>query len=468
MIFTTVPFAFMVIHLILFIYFRQSRENLYFAVFLLFYALNIFTDYQWSLFGRPDESILLIQMNRVLLSLQWLAALRFVYALFYKTLLKRFWFLMALISIASVITLIKMSPMDLDVHYKYIIPVIFLFWFEVFRVIVKAIQEGRDGARIIALGFFIHFAFSAFDTLIDQGISTIFDQMQNPYAIGTIGFLVTMSFYLARNYSRTQNQLLEQERLARKQEIEHRFLEADNKRKTKELEEARKLQLGMLPQCVVPPAGLDICFYMNPAEEVGGDYYDYILENDDTIVLTIGDATGHGMKAGIMVAAIKSLFHTIGTNPDIPAFFNKCSQTIKEMNMGNLFMAMTVMRLKKNILTLSAAGMPPLLILRKENNEVEDVLIKGPPLGGFKTFSYGMKEVEVFSGDIILMLSDGLPELFNQEGEMFGYDRVKKEFIDAPRELATNVIDFMCEKASQWRGNAKQDDDISMVALRIK
>jgi serine phosphatase RsbU (regulator of sigma subunit) len=468
MVFTTIPLSFVVIHLILFIYFRKSKENLYFAIFLFLYAMNIFTDYQFSLFGNSNDSILLMQFNRVLLSLQWIAALRFVYSIFYKKLPLQFWFLSVVMMVSCVITWVKISPEDLDVHYNYIVRIVFFFWFEIIRVVIKGIREKRDGAKIIAMGFLIHFIFSAFDSLIDNGVTTIFDQMQNPYAIGTIGFLITMSFYLARNYSSTHNLLIEQERLAQEQELEHRLLEADNNRKTKELEEARKLQLGMLPQCVVPPAGLDICFYMNPAEEVGGDYYDYILTDDDTVVLTIGDATGHGMKAGIMVASIKGLFQTIGMNPDIPAFFNKCSATIKQMNMGNLYMAMTVARLKGNKLTLSAAGMPPLLIIREKGGEVEEVLIKGPPLGGFKTFSYILKEVDVFPGDVIVLMSDGLPELFNKEGEMFSYNRVKQILADAPRDTATTVIDYLCHQADKWRSNIKQEDDISLVAVKIK
>ncbi|MCP5049650.1 MAG: SpoIIE family protein phosphatase [bacterium] len=467
MIFTTLPIAFAIIHLILFLYLRQSKENLYFAVFLLFYALNIFFDYQNSLYAVELRTLVLLSLNRVFLSIQWIFALRFIYSLYYKKLPRWFWYLSGLIIVGCIFTLINLAD-DNNVHYKYIVPVILLYEVEIARVIIKMVKEKRDGAWIVALGFSIFGFFGIFDTLIDKGIWDLFGEMENPYAMGTVGFLITMSFYLARNYSNTQQQLLEQESLAREKEMEHRFLEAENTRKSKELDEARQLQLSMLPQCVDPIPGLDVCFHMETATEVGGDYYDFQLEKDGTMVLTIGDATGHGTKAGIMVGAMKTLFHTIGNDPDIPAFFKRCTLTIKHMKMGNLFMALSVMRLKENKLTVASAGMPPLLIYREGRDQVEVIRIKSPPLGGFSDFNYEHQEVELMTGDVLLAMSDGLPELFNENGEMFGYGRTLEVFKNAPHDRARDVVSHLMELAETWRMEREQEDDITFVVVKIK
>jgi len=201
---------------------------------------------------------------------------------------------------------------------------------------------------------------------------------------------------------------------------------------------------------------------------VGGDYYDFRFAEDGSLLLAVGDATGHGMKAGIMVASIKSLFRAMGDNPDIPAFFKQCTATIKQMNMGNLFMALTSMRIKENKFSVSSAGMPPILIYRRERGLVESITIKGPPLGGFPGFDYRREEASLMPGDTMLLMSDGYAEQFDDNDEMMGYDRAKEIFKEAAaRETtAAEVIAYLCADARKWRGNHPQDDDITFVALK--
>ncbi len=105
--------------------------------------------------------------------------------------------------------------------------------------------------------------------------------------------------------------------LHQQNELERKLLEAENARKTQELEEARQLQLSMLPKSVPDHPLFEIATYMKTATEVGGDYYDFHLANDGTLTLAIGDATGHGAQAGIVVTATKSLFELLAEEADI-------------------------------------------------------------------------------------------------------------------------------------------------------
>ncbi|UCH94689.1 MAG: SpoIIE family protein phosphatase [Candidatus Aminicenantes bacterium] len=464
MVFTTLPISFGILHLILFIFFKRAKENLYFAFFLFFYGASIFFDYQHTLFEEMEQTMIYIHIHRAMIPIYSIFALRFVYSLFSKKLPKQFWiFLIFLLSSGILdVAVIKRE------HHIYFHIVFILFMFEISRVIITAIYRKIDGAWLIALGFFMFFFFAFFDTLMDKGIPTFFQEMENPYAIGTFGFVITMSIYLARNYARTHQQLLQKERQAREHEVQRRLLEADNARKTKELEEARKLQLSMLPQCLSDFPGMDICFHMEPATEVGGDYYDYQFDKSGSLVLALGDATGHGMKAGIMVASIKSLFHTAGTNPSIPDFFKQCTATIKEMHMKNMYMALTLVKIEGNKMIASSAGMPPILIFREAQQKVEEIVIKGPPLGGFTDFSYQQKETILKPGDSVLLMSDGLPELFNEKDEMFDYTRVKNVFKEAPKQPAEEIITYLCSTAKEWRQGKDMQDDMTFVALKIK
>lgn len=456
MFFSTVPLAFGLLYLVLFLFFKKAKENLYFAIFLFFYSLSIFFDYQSSMF--EEQALIYITFHRAVQPFFALFGLRFVYSIFCPRLPKQFWPLVLFLVPPSLWAVIH--PRE---GYIYLELAAVLIVVETIRVTIAAIRQKQYGAWLVLLGFCSRYIFGMFDALMDAmpDITVPFKEMENPYAIGTIGFLGTMSIYLARRYARNQQQILEQE-------MERRLLEADNARKTRELEEARKLQLSMLPQCLTDFPGLDTCFHMTPAAEVGGDYYDFRFAEDGSLLLAVGDATGHGMKAGIMVASIKSLFRAIGDNPDIPAFFKQCTSTIKQMNMGNLFMALTLMRIKGNKLTVSSAGMPPILIHRKESGRVEEITIKGPPLGGFTGFDYRRKEASLVPGDTILLMSDGYAEQFNANDEMMGYARAKEMFKEAATrgKTAPEVIAYLSTDARKWRGEQPQDDDITFVALK--
>lgn len=186
--------------------------------------------------------------------------------------------------------------------------------------------------------------------------------LSDTYIYGALALGIAMSVFLSRRFAKTNEELevqLEQvrdlsertmvhERQAREAEIERRLLEADNSRKTEELEEARKLQLSMLPQEIPSLSELDIAVYMRTASEVGGDYYDFLLDQDDTLTVAVGDATGHGMKAGTLVAVIKGLVHQLRSG-ELPRVFETISGVIRSMNLGNLYMSLTLLRIRQTI-----------------------------------------------------------------------------------------------------------------------
>ena len=149
----------------------------------------------------------------------------------------------------------------------------------------------------------------------------------NKDEIGNLG----QSFNQMTVALRDARERIRQEAKLRAEAVEQRFkskeaeaksLKTENERKTHELEEARKLQLSMLPERLPEIQNLDIAVYMKTATEVGGDYYDFYLAEDGTLTVAIGDATGHGMQAGTMVASAKSLFRALGGGSDISRFLN--------------------------------------------------------------------------------------------------------------------------------------------------
>jgi serine phosphatase RsbU (regulator of sigma subunit)/ligand-binding sensor domain-containing protein len=244
--------------------------------------------------------------------------------------------------------------------------------------------------------------------------------------------------------------------------------ETENERKTKELEEARQLQLSMLPKQLPQLPHLDIAVYMKTATEVGGDYYDFNVGMDGTLTVVLGDATGHGMRAGTMVTSAKSLFNSYAANPDILFTFREMTRCIKQMQFQSLAMSMTMLKIKNNNLVLSSAGMPPVYIYRSKHRIIEEHLIEGMPLGTMDNFPYELKEMELFTGDTILLMSDGFPELQNEVNEILGYKRARNSFEEIAEQEPERIINYLTDLSSRWVNGKEPDDDVTFVVIKLK
>jgi serine phosphatase RsbU (regulator of sigma subunit)/ligand-binding sensor domain-containing protein len=257
--------------------------------------------------------------------------------------------------------------------------------------------------------------------------------------------------------------------LDRRREKENKKLaQLENDRKTKELEEARQLQLSMLPKVLPQLPNLDIAVYMKTATEVGGDYYDFIVGLDGSLTVAIGDATGHGMKAGTIVSMIKALFASGGSKLSMKIYFEESSNALKGIELGRLMMAFMMIKIKSNRIEIANAGMPPLYVYRNKTKEIEEILLKGMPLGALKDFPYEILETEITPGDILLMLSDGLPELKNEKNEQFGYEKVKEIFKSAAESTPEEIIGILKDESMKWSNDNEPDDDITFVVIKVK
>ena len=254
----------------------------------------------------------------------------------------------------------------------------------------------------------------------------------------------------------------------REAELRAKFAETENARKTEELEEARQLQLSMLPKDLPKLPHLDIAVYMKTATEVGGDYYDFHIGLDGTLTVVLGDATGHGMKAGTMVTTTKSLFNVLAPNPNIIETFHEMTRCLKLMQMDKLSMCLTMLKITGNNIQMSAAGMPPVFIYKKENQSIEEHVMKGMPLGTFNDFPYTIIESDISSGDTILLMSDGFPELFNENKEMYGYKRARNYFEEIAGETPEEIISKLKDAGSDWVKDADPDDDVTFVVIKVK
>ncbi len=413
--------------------------------------------------GQTVEELTYLRIHRAVMPYNTIFVLLFLYYAFDFKIPIHFWILTAAIVITGFLAVLE--PIN---NLDYVQIAQFFVGVEAIRVLIIAVKNKNTDAWIMATGFSLLFLFSTYDLLMDFRVINPVGEIINGYPFGFLCLIIFASIYLARDFARTSNKILIREREAKEMEIAQRILEAEDKRKAKELNEARELQLSLLPQCITNLNNYEFCFNQRPANEVGGDYYDYSISENGEISIVIGDATDHGMKAGMMVSIIKSLFLTHIEKLDIKEFLNSCSHTIKQMKLKNLYMALMVVKINENRLTMSSAGIPPLLVYRKDTNTIEEYKLKGMPLGAVKSFPYETIDLELKVGDIVLLMTDGLPELFNNEKDSFGEERLKKIFLQNTGKTMDELVDALLLAGEEWRGESKQNDDITFVAFRYK
>jgi PAS domain S-box-containing protein len=262
----------------------------------------------------------------------------------------------------------------------------------------------------------------------------------------------------------------QQELLRQKQKTEQvlAILEKDNERKTKELEEARALQMSMLPQEPPQLSNLDMAMYMKTSVEVGGDYYDYKVEADGTITVIVGDATGHGLRAGIVVATVKSYFQTLASQCTVSELLHRISEGIQNLQIRGMYMGVTVIKMKERNVSIASSGMPPLFLYKQELHAVERIMLKGLFLGSALEFPYQYTSMIFEPGDTLLVMSDGLPELFNAGRKMLDYDRIEDHYRQVAHLPAQQIVDNLVQLGNQWAPEKDNEDDITLVAIKAR
>ena len=157
---------------------------------------------------------------------------------------------------------------------------------------------------------------------------------------------------------------------------------SEQKRKEEELEQARQFQLDMLPRETPDELGLDISATIETASEVGGDYYDYFPQKDKkSLYVVVGDATGHGMTAGMMVSITKAGLYGIPESTPPNDVARQLNRVIKNIDLGWNRMAFNMARFWDDRVEFTSAAMPPVYHYHNTTGELDEVLLGGLPLG---------------------------------------------------------------------------------------
>ena len=239
----------------------------------------------------------------------------------------------------------------------------------------------------------------------------------------------------------------------------------EGERKSAELEEAKELQNSLLPKVLPQIDGFDISTYLKPATEIGGDYYDFFYKKGEYFYAICGDATGHGVISGIMVSVTKAGLHGVPMG-DPTKILGQLNRIVKRVNFGRLRMSLSVAKFNKSAVELSSAAMPPTYFFSSKSKKVEEVLVPNLPLGGIETEKFDGVKKEFKSGDVMVMISDGLPELPNPANDLLDYEKVQKCIKDNAEKSADEIKDALVYLSDEWASGVMNPDDITIVVIK--
>lgn len=467
--------AFSLFHILLFLFNLKEKRNLYFSLFVGLLAMLSYLLFQSELIFNTLDSI---QYFRYLIVTELLVltfAARFTHSIdeshtpFFAN-----WMLIIGLVFSVFVWFFPENSI-------WMIEWLMIFYvIEILRTLAMIFYRNKGAVWLLGSGVLMFLFFMIYRLLVT--FEMVSGNIQNLNMIGSGFLVVAMSVYLSREFAITRKNLeikleevqklsqktIEQERIGKEREIEKRLLEAENSRKTKELEEARTLQISMLPQKMPNIAHYDIAVFMETATEVGGDYYDYSVGNNGDLIFAMGDATGHGMKAGIMVAAAKSYFHSMVHESDCVTMLSRMSAGLRNMNMRLMYMGLSLIHCRNEKVEITAAGMPPVLHFKADQKRVERITLKGLPLGTNVEFPYESHMIEMHKGDMIMMMSDGLTELFNPNREQLGISRIEEMLRNTEGFSVNDIINQLKQLIKRWSGEENADDDISVMILKYQ
>lgn len=235
----------------------------------------------------------------------------------------------------------------------------------------------------------------------------------------------------------------------------------------KELELARRLQQDLLPREALQLPGVQFATHFEPSAAIGGDYFDLLRVQEETLAVVIADVAGHGLPAGLRMAMLKAALQILVENGESPAAtLRRLGEMIRTERPVRTFVTATLgqLHLPSGRLRLTNAGHPPTYLLR--GGRVEEILLPSPPLGTFDQ-GFAEREIALAPGDLVVWLSDGFVESRDPEGEPFGYERIQAA-LAGPAPSPEAVRDRLLAAVARHGRGRPADDDRTLVALAYR
>ena len=240
-----------------------------------------------------------------------------------------------------------------------------------------------------------------------------------------------------------------------------------------ELRIAREIQMGMVPSLFPQHDHIDIYGILKPAKEVGGDLYDFFIQNN-RLYFCIGDVSGKGIPASLFMSVIVNLFRMVAKEGFPPEYIaTRLNETVSENNENGMFCTMFIGEIDMQsgkLLYCNAGHNPPVMMAGKQDGETSSKPVfvemeSNAPIGLWPELVFKGEEIENVKGRPLFLYTDGLSEAEDGEQLQFGDDRVLDVIASQPFEGARQLVERLSDSVKQHVGNAPQSDDLTMLCI---
>ncbi len=469
--------VFGIIHLFFFLFNRKLVFNLWFSLACFAYAFGAWVQQEFFFYTSVELIIILQLIMQACMALSFMFIMIFMYSVLNLKMNRYVKTLIGLTLIVLVLHVLRITPNLFLIIFAVLLgmQIIYVTGYAIYKKVESSWLLG-SGVVIFILSIFLVLALELTGNFIEEIGLSIFHAPYFGFGVALVGMSLFQSRHLAKLNMDLLQKLtevkdlseknLEHERNLREADVRRARLETENERKTLELEKARALQLSLLPNSLPSLKGYAMHADMFTATEVGGDYYDFIQPNENRVIWALGDATGHGTDAGFVVAMTKTLFRSYAPEFSSDSCLRAMSARLKESGLHKRYMCLGLLEIQDNEISWCAAGIPPVIIYRKQTGKTEFLESKGMPLGSVTNFPYHIAKTKIEEGDIILVFSDGISEQMNSKREEMGYDRISECLIQNVQKLPSEIISELVKCMKNWAGENPQQDDVSLICLK--
>jgi len=237
------------------------------------------------------------------------------------------------------------------------------------------------------------------------------------------------------------------------------------------LEVAHNIQRSFLPDNLPDSLGLDIVGWSESCDETGGDYYDFVEYEGGQLGLAIGDVSGHGVGAALLMATARAFLRAlVGSTDSMSELFTKLNALLEADLEDDQFMTLFygVLDPKQWTLTYSSAGHDPPLIYRVLDDKFDELDSLGVPLGMVADYEYGEAgPVRFLEGDILLLSTDGIVESMNEDNQEFGKERMMEVIRSSTGASANQIVRNIHSAVTEFSQGRPPRDDLTLVVVKF-
>src|SRR5438067_1807619 len=288
-------------------------------------------------------------------------------------------------------------------------------------------------------------------------------------AIGVLDLESTRRNYYNEDHVRTLTTLAGQIAIAIENARLYERIAREEQRLERDLSMAREIQIRLLPQTLPRLKSADLAAKFEPALMIGGDMFDFLEYSGNRVAFVLGDVSGKGAPAALYAALVSGLLRSTASLEPHPAqMLSAINLSLNERKIEAQYvsLAYAVWDDEARVMTVANSGIPRPIFCR--NGVVERIESTGLPLGLFEETNYDEVTVRAESGDIFVLVSDGMLDAFNAAGEQFGPKRVEEVIQQSCRLQAKEMVQAIFDAVEKYRGTRATFDDETVLAVKVK